>query len=186
VIAVAYGVVGIPKDEAAAAKVFDFAKTMGIRVINTESVDAIDTIEKMVKKYDVKVGFHDHPKRAEKPDYKMWDPNYILSVVKDRDQRIGSCADTGHWQRSGLDPVDCLRILKGRVVSSHLKDLNEWDLKGHDMPYGTGKGKIKATLDEFRAQGFDGPISVEYEYNWETSVPEIKQCIDFVRAYGSK
>jgi sugar phosphate isomerase/epimerase len=107
-------------------------------------------------------------------------------VVKDRDQRIGSCADTGHWQRSGLNPVDCLRILKGRVVSSHLKDLNEWTLKGHDMPYGQGKGDIKATLDEFKAQGFDGPISVEYEYNWETSVPEIKQCIDFVRAYGAK
>ena len=55
----------------------------------------------------------------------MWDPNYVLSVVKDRDARIGSCADTGHWVRSGLKPVDCLRILKGRIISSHLKDLNE-------------------------------------------------------------
>jgi sugar phosphate isomerase/epimerase len=184
IIAVAYGVVGIPTDEAKARPIFEFAKTMGLRVLNTESVDAIETIEKLVKEYDVKVGFHDHPKRAEKPDYRMWDPNYVLSVVKDRDQRIGSCADTGHWQRSGLKPVDCLRILKGRIVSSHLKDLTEMTLKGHDLPYGQGVGEIKATLDEFKAQGFDGPISVEYEYNWETSVPEIKQCIDFVRNYG--
>src|SRR5512140_3732682 len=42
-----YGVAGIPKDEAAARKLFEFAKTMGLRAVTTESVDAIDTIEKM-------------------------------------------------------------------------------------------------------------------------------------------
>ncbi len=183
-IAVAYGVVGIPKDEAQARKVFEFAKVMDIRVLNTESADAIDTIDKLVREYDIKVGFHDHPKREKDPNYRMWDPNYILELVKDRDPRVGSCADTGHWQRSGLKPVDCLRILKGHIVSSHLKDLNVMDRDGHDLPYGGGVGDIKGTLDEFKAQGFSGPISVEYEFHWETSVPEIKQCIDFVRAYG--
>ena len=156
------------------------------RVINTESVDSIDTWEPLVKQYDIKVGFHDHPKRPDHPEYKMWDPNYILSVVKDRDPRIGSCADTGHWQRSGLKPVDCIKILKGRIMSSHLKDLNEFGKReAHDLPYGQGVGEVKAVLDEYKAQGFDGPISVEYEYNWTTSVPEIKQRIDFVRAYGA-
>ena len=67
------------------------------------------------------VGFHDHPKQPRNPNYRMWDPNYVLSVVKDRDPRIGSCADTGHWVRSNLKPVDCLRILEGRIISSHLK-----------------------------------------------------------------
>ena len=128
VTAVNYGVVPIPKDEAGARKIFEFAKTMGLRAITTESVDSIDTIEKMVKEYDIMVGFHDHPKRANNPSYRMWDPNYVLSVVKDRDPRIGSCADTGHWLRSGLKPVECLRILKGRIISSHLKDLNEMGL----------------------------------------------------------
>jgi sugar phosphate isomerase/epimerase len=186
VLPVAYGVVGLSKDEAASRKVFEFAKTMGIRVINTESVEALDTFEKLAKEYDIKVGFHNHPKKPNNADYKVWDPNYILSLVKDRDSRIGACADTGHWQRSGLKPVDCLQILKGRIVSSHLKDLTEMNSKGHDVPYGTGIGDIKGTLDEFKAQGFSGPISVEYEHNWETSVPEVKQCIDFVRNYGGK
>src|ERR1051325_3374905 len=53
---VAYGVVGLSKDEAASRKVFDFAKSFGIRVINTESTDEIDTFEKLVKEYDIKVG----------------------------------------------------------------------------------------------------------------------------------
>ena len=44
--AVNYGVVQIPKDEAEARKIFEFAKTLGLYGITTESVDAIDTIEK--------------------------------------------------------------------------------------------------------------------------------------------
>jgi sugar phosphate isomerase/epimerase len=115
----------------------------------------------------------------------MWDPNYVLSVVKDRDARIGSCADIGHWVRSGLKPVECLQILKGRVISSHLKDLNEFGKDGaHDVPFGTGVSGVKDVLDELKAQGFNGNISIEYEYHWTSSVPEVKQCIDFVRDYG--
>ena len=103
-----------------------------------------------------------------------------------RDKRIGASADTGHWARSGLKPVECLRILKGRIISSHLKDLNKMGGDAHDVPYGTGVSDIKACLDELKKQGFDGNISIEYEYNWDNSVPEVTQCIDFVRNYGGK
>jgi sugar phosphate isomerase/epimerase len=187
IFAANYGVVPIPTDVNEARPIFEFAKKMGMIAITTESVNAIDTIEKLVKEYDIKVGFHDHPKRANDPNYKMWDPNYILSVVKDRDHRIGSCADTGHWVRSGLKPVDCLKILKGRIISSHLKDLNEFGkVEAHDVPYGQGVSDIPGILDELKAQNFEGNISVEYEYHWETSVPEVKQCIDFVRNHRAK
>ena len=183
--AVNYGVVPVPKDEAQARKLFEFAKTMGLRAITTESVEAIDTIEKMVKEYDIMVGFHDHPKRPNDPDYRMWDPTYILSVVKDRDPRIGSCADTGHWVRSDLKPLDCLRILKGRIISSHLKDLNQMGPGGHDVPFGGGVSDVPAILDELRSQGFSGNLSIEYESNWENSLAEVTQCIGFVRGYGA-
>src|SRR6266496_1243211 len=182
--AVNYGVVGIPRDEAQARKIFEFAKKLGLYGVTTESVDAIDTIEKLVKEYDVRVGFHDHPKRERDPSYRMWDPNYILSVVKDRDHRIGSCADTGHWVRSGLKPVECLKILKGRIISSHLKDLDTFGkLEAHDLPYGTGVSDVPAILNELKRQHFEGNISVEYEYKWENSVPDVAQCIGFVRGY---
>ncbi len=183
---VAYGVVGLSKNEAESRKVFEFAKSFGIRVLNTESVDAIDTFEKLVKEYDIKVGFHDHPKRPNDESYKMWDPAYILSVVKDRDPRIGSCADTGHWVRSGLKPVEAIKVLKGHIVSSHLKDLHAPLPSGHDVPFGTGVSDVTGILDELKAQGFDGPVSVEYEYKQEDNLAEVKQCIDFVRAYGTK
>ena len=153
VTAVNYGVVGIPKDEAEARKIFEFAKTLGLYAITTEAVDALDTIEKLVKEYDIKVGIHNHPKRANNPDYRVWDPNYVLSVVKDRDERIGSSADTGHWVRSSLNPVECLRILKGRIVSSHLKDLNEMGPGAHDVPFGTGVSDVPGALERTQGAG---------------------------------
>lgn len=183
--AVNYGVVEIPRDEEGARKVFEFARTMGLRAITTESVDSIDTIEKLVKEYDIMVGFHDHPRQPNNPSYRNWDPKYILSVVKDRDPRIGSCADTGHWVRSGLKPVECLRILKGRIISSHLKDLNEMSAEAHDVPYGTGVSDVPAILQELRRQHFDGNISVEYEFNMAHSLPAVAQCIGFVRGFGA-
>jgi sugar phosphate isomerase/epimerase len=184
--AVNYGVVGIPKDEAQARKIFEFAKKFELYAITTESVDAIDTIEKLVKEYDIRVGFHDHQRQPNNPGYKMWDPNYILSVVKDRDQRIGSCADTGHWVQSGLKPVDCLKILKGRIISAHFHDMNEMSSGCHDVPFGTGVSDIPGIIDELKRQNFVGNVSIEYEYNWKNNVTDAAQCVGFVRGLGAK
>lgn len=184
IMAVNYGVVDIPKDEEGARKIFEFAKKLGLRAVTTESVPSMDTIEKMVKEYDIRVGFHDHGRQPNNPNYRVWDPWYIVSICKDRDARIGACADTGHWQTSGLNPVYCLRVLKGRIISSHLKDKSDYGPQAHDVPYGQGVGDIKRCLDELQKQGFQGNISIEYEYHWENNVPDAKACIDFVRDYG--
>ena len=180
--AVNYGVVG-GKDEAEWRKIFEFGRKLGLYGITTEDILKFDIIEPLVKEFDIRVGIHDHPRQPNKPDYKVWDPHYIVEMTKGRDARIGACADTGHWQTSGLNPVYCLRVLKGRIISSHMKDKTDFG-PAHDVPYGTGVGDIKRCLDELKKQGFEGNISVEYEYNWEHSVPEIKQCIDFVKNYG--
>ena len=184
--AVNFGVVGIPKDEAGARKIFDFAKKLDLYAITTESVESIDTIEKLVKEYDIRVGFHDHQRRADDPNYKMWDPNYVLSVVKDRDPRIGACADTGHWVQSGLKPVDCLKILEGHIISVHLHDMNEFAADAHDVPAGTGVSNVAGILRELKRQHFDGNISIEYEYNWEDNVVDAAQAIGFVRGFGAR
>ncbi len=183
--AVNYGVVGIPTDAAVARKIFEFAKKMELYGITTESVEAIDTIESLVKEFDIRVGFHEHGRQPNNPNYKVWDPYYILSVVKDRDPRIGACADTGHWLTSGLNPVYCLRALEGRIISSHMKDKTDFGPAAHDVPYGTGVGDIKRCLDELKKQNFQGHISVEYEYNWDNSVPDVKASIDFVRGWAA-
>jgi sugar phosphate isomerase/epimerase len=179
---VAYGVVGLSKDEKSSRKVFEFCKKMGIGIINSEPPpEALDTIEKLVREYDIKVGFHNHPKSEKNPNYVHWNPEWVLSVVKDRDPRIGACADTGHWLTSGVDPVAAIKLLGKRVVSAHLKD--RANFAPPDVPFGTGKGKVKEVLDELVRLGFDGSLSIEYETKWHNNVDDVKQCVDFIRAY---
>lgn len=167
-------------------KVFEFAKKMGLYAITTEAEKSLDVVEKLVKEFDIKVAIHDHPKKPNDAGYKLWDPNYVLSLIKERDMRIGACADTGHWVRSGLKPVECLQILRGRIISAHLKDLAEFGkVDSHDVPYGTGVSDVAGILNELKDQGFGGNISVEYEHNWKDNVPDVAQCIGYVRGFGS-
>jgi sugar phosphate isomerase/epimerase len=182
--AVNYGVVG-GRDEVEWRKIFEFAKRLDLYGITTEDVAKLDIIEKLVKEFDIRVGIHEHAKNPRNPNYKIWDPEYVLSLVKDRDSRMGACADTGHWASSGLKPIDCLRILKGRIISTHLKDRAAIGSHLPDQIFGQGVSDIKGCLDELKAQGFVGNISIEYENNWEHSVPDVAQCIGFIRGWGA-
>jgi len=179
-----WGVVKLPPDEAKCREVFEFAKKLGTKILVSEpEPDALDIIEKLCKEFDMKVAIHNHPRREKDPKYKVWDPDYVMSLVKDRDRRLGACADTGHWIRSGLDPVECLKKLEGRIICLHFKDLNEkGNPKAHDVPWGTGIGNAKGQMAETKRQGFRGAFCIEYEHNWKENLPELAQCVKFFNA----
>ena len=183
--AVNYGVVG-GKDEAEWRKIFEFARKLDLYAVTTEDVPHLDLIEKLVKEFDIRCAIHEHARNASSPDYKVWDPNYVLSIVKDRDARLGACADTGHWATSGIKPLEALKILRGRIISSHLKDRPVISGQRPDVIFGTGVSDIGALLDELKQQGFAGNISIEYEANWDNSVPDVAQCIGFIRGWGAR
>lgn len=174
-----YGVVGIPGNEAEARKIFDFAKRWNLHGVTTESDGEIDLLSKLAEEYDVKVCYHNHPQRKNDANYKVWNPQYILDLVKDRHPNVGACADTGHWVTSGLDPVAALKLLKGRVHATHFKDRKGLGERT-DLIFGTGVF-AEAQFAELRAQGFSGNVSIEYETNWDKSLPDVTGCVDYLR-----
>jgi sugar phosphate isomerase/epimerase len=173
------GVVQLPPDEAKSRKVFEFAKKFGIDTLVAEpATNALDTVEKLCKEFNIKVAIHDHPKGHSI----YWNPESVLAAIQGRTPLMGACADVGHWMRSGLDPVECLKKLDGHIICLHFKDLNEMGPAAHDVPWGTGIGQTKALMQELKRQNFHGAFCVEYEYHWETSQPEIAQCVKFFNA----
>jgi sugar phosphate isomerase/epimerase len=170
------GVVQLPADEAKCSKVFEFAKKWGINVLVSEpETNALDTVEKLCKEYNIKVAIHNHPKGHSI----YWNPDIVLAAIKGRSPLIGACADIGHWIRSDLDPLECLKKLDGHVIALHFKDLNKMGPGAHDVPWGTGVGKTKELMAEMKRQHFHGAFCVEYEYDWDNSSPEIAQCAKF-------
>ena len=167
--------VDLPAQEAQCRKAFEFARKMGLdTLVGEPAPKALDTVEKLCKEYNVRVAIHDHPKPS-----RYWNPQNVLDAIKGRSPLLGACADTGHWVRSGLDPVECLKTLQGHVFCLHFKDLNEKSRTAHDVPWGTGVSQAKAMMTELKRQGFHGAFCVEYEYHWDNSSPEIAECAKF-------
>lgn len=177
---VSYGVVGA-QNLAEVRAILAFAKAMGMDLVTTESTEIVADWETGAREFDLKVGFHHHPGSLARPDYKVWHPLYLLGVVESRDRRLGVCADSGHWCGSGLDPVAALRIVRGRVVAVHLKDkaaMGPADV----VTVGKGVLPVAAFLAELRAGGFDGPVLVEHENDWEDNRPQVAEAIRLVRS----
>ncbi len=166
-------------DQAAAKKIFDFAAEMGVQVIVAEPPPpAFGMIDKLCNEYKISLGIHNHPKKA---NYSFWDPANVAAACKDYSPRIGACCDTGHWVRSGLDPLECLKKMQGRITSFHLKDVLEWDKPAaRDVILGTGKANYPAVLGELKRQGFKGILAIEYEHDTSELNKDVAQCAAFV------
>lgn len=177
--AVNFGVTPISKDEKEARKTFELAKKLGLYGVSTESLDALDTLEKLAKEYDIKVCFHNHPKPSA-----LWNPDKISKAIEGRHANIGFCADIGHWATSGLNPLEVIKKIAPRVHAFHMKDRESIEKWSHDRPFGTGIIDNMAILDEVRKHGFAGNVTIEYEHNWKTNVTEVAQCAGYLRAYS--
>lgn len=180
------GVIGIPKDEPGARKLFEFAKSFNMERIVTEAPAAqFDLIEKLAEEFNIDVALHNHPE----PNI-YGTPEKVLAAIQPAHKRIGSCADVGHWQRSSVNPVEGLKKLEGKVFESHFKDLNEFGVRGaKDVPWGQGKGNAKGMLEECYRQTKAGKIggsagkmtfNIEYETGHGTELVEnMAKCIEF-------
>ena len=183
-----FGVTGIGGDEAGARKTFEFGKKVGLEVIVTEEhEDRFPMLAKLADEYKINLSLHNHPK----PSY-YWDVDHVLKASEGQ-TRIGSCADTGHWMRSGFVPLDCLKKLKGHIISLHFKDLDKMGPveKGQpgpkDVPWGTGAGNAKGMLTELYAQGFKGVFSIEYETGGgQELIDNVTKCAEFFAATAAE
>jgi sugar phosphate isomerase/epimerase len=173
---VGFGVCPLNANEAEARKTFDFAKDMGVTTVVSEPPeDAFDLLDKLCNEYQINLAIHNHPKPSH-----YWDYRTVLKVCKDRSKRIGACCDTGHWMRSGIRPLEALKALEGRIVSFHLKDLNEFGKPGaHDVPWGTGKANMREILAEIHRQKFQGVFVAEYEHMSPELSANLAKCAEY-------
>ena len=173
----------VPKDEAKARVFFEAVKRLGARNIGTDSVDSLETIEKIIPDYDLTVAFHNHPANPLKPEYRNSDPHFMSALLKGRHERIGVCADTGHYASSGFVPLEAIKLLEGRIKSVHLKERSAIGERTPDQVYGTGVLRVAEMLAELRRQRFSGWLVIEYESNPENNVVEVQRCADFIKTH---
>jgi len=181
ITAIAIWVDPFPKDEENIRKLLAWAKEMGIETITTEpdpgNKEAMAITARLCREYKIKIAVHNHPKKSDNDSYKFWDPDFALNMVKPYSPQIGMCTDVGHWYRSGLNPLDCLKKVDGYINSVHFKDLNE---QMQDVPLGTGILNASTLLAELKRQKYKGVLTLEYESWGSKQHEELVQCVEFL------
>lgn len=151
---------GLGNSDAAKA-FFEFGADMGSEFIVSEPAEGmLDAIEKLTEEYKIDLALHNHPQPS-----RYWNPDIGLAALKGRSERMGFCCDTGHWCRSGLEPVEMLRKVARRVKALHLKDLDAFGVRGaKDVIWGQGRGRIAEILAEVKRQDIQRPyFGIEWE-----------------------
>ncbi len=180
-----YYLQSIPGDEAGCRAVFEFGRKIGIETFMSEPApESLPVIDRFCQEYGIKVALHNHDRKAS-PQY--WSPEGILKACEGRSKLIGACADVGYWMRDGIDPVKGVALLKDRLLTLQLHDLDEAGPQGHDVPWGTGKGRTEEVLSAIRESGvMPTMFGLEYSRNWEGNLPEVRQCAEFFNRFSLK
>jgi inosose dehydratase len=175
----AHGVNGFGKDHAANRTVFEFAKRAGIRNITANpTADAFDSLDKLVAEFDIRIAIHNHGPGA------LYDSiESVKKAVAGRHKWIGACVDTGHFIRSGEDPVKAILELNDRVFGVHVKDDTERGKGSHNVIIGTANLDLVGLFTALRKVKFpaDGALSLEYEANPANPIDDMKQCLAAAR-----
>ncbi|MFH0758204.1 MAG: ThuA domain-containing protein [Bacteroidota bacterium] len=175
---VTYYIHDIPEDEGECRKLFEFGRKMGIETFISEpKPEALDMIERYCMEYNIKLAIHNH-KNDISPLW--WNPGNIMKYCKDRSPLIGSCGDFGYWARSGIQPSDAIHILKDRLITIQMHDLNEFTIEGHDVAWGTGVLNLDHVLELVRDMGIRPSLfGLEYSLDWDRERPEIRQNVEY-------
>ena len=154
---------------------FQFAADMGIPVLIAEpELNQLNDVNRLSGAYNIQVAIHNHPA----PDI-YWHPDSVVLAMK-RHANIYACADIGHWARSGLNVVDCLKKYDGRILEVHLKDVGEFgNAQAPDILLGEGVCNIPAVFQQLKKQDFKGTFIIEYEENPDNNLKVIKQYVQY-------
>jgi sugar phosphate isomerase/epimerase len=172
------GVIYMKNDEAAIREIFDYAKDAGMpTIICSPDVDALDTVEKFAKEYDLRIAIHNHGPG----DKKYPSPLDVWKLVQNRDSRMGLCIDVGHTVRAGTDPVEAIHKCATRLYDFHMKDVTEAAAKGKSVEVGKGIIDIPGVLKALIAIKYAYDVALEYEEKPKNPMPGVIGSVAYMR-----
>jgi inosose dehydratase len=183
---VAFGVEQFTKEHDHNKRLFEFGAALGVKALSADpNPGSFDSLDKLCEEYKIAIAIHPHgPVGKEMHRWKS--AEYILSVVKDHHELIGTCLDTGHIIRSAqlgviLDPAKEVTTMGARNFGMHLKDHD--NKRKTDVVFGdkTGVLDVPAVLTALKAVKFKGYIAIEYEANENDPTADVKACLAYLK-----
>jgi sugar phosphate isomerase/epimerase len=167
-------------DRADAERLFRFAVRAGIPLLTISPDDAVlDDLDRLCRAHpSVRLGIHNHG------PWTRYDAIADLEAsLAGRAPNFGACVDTGHFIRSGEDPVDAVLRLGPRVLGVHLKDSEGPGFFASGCLLGEGRLDLIALCRALRTVGFgpDRALSLEFERDSDTLLDDVAACLESAR-----
>ncbi len=183
-VAYTFGVAGTSPDKEENRKLFEFAKTMGMKLIIVEprEFSILDNLEELVKEYDIKIAIHNHGLKS-----LYGNPAVVKSLLNGRDPRMGVCLDAG-WVASGrFNPAHVFQDYQGRVFDIHLKDKKVSASENGDVAVdtfiGEGDAKLEQLVKVAAEAGYDGVYSLESDAGYSDPTEHIVKAGEWLKAH---
>src|SRR6266446_1186533 len=172
------GVIYLKNKEDEIHAAFEYAKDAGMpTIICSPDPEALDTVEKMAKQYDLRIAIHNHGPT----DKKYPSPLDVWRMVRDRDARMGLCIDVGHTVRIGVDPVAAIEQCASRLYDFHIKDVTQPTPQGKEIEVGRGVIDIVDVLKTLIKVKYAYDVELEYEPKPDAPMPGIMESFGYLR-----
>ena len=172
------GTITMENDPARIRKDFEYAKAAGFPLVfASPDPAALDTVEGLVKEFDIKLAIHNHG-----PEDKWYPrPDDAYNAIKGRDPRMGLCVDIGHTSRTGTDFVKAITAYKDRVLDMHVKDLSDPMNRDSQVEVGRGVFDFPRLFKTLLEIGYAGQVGLEYEIKEDDPLPGMIESIAYMR-----
>jgi inosose dehydratase len=180
-----HGVHPFTKDHDANRKIFEFAKKAGVKTITADPTpDSFDSLDRLVADFEIFIAIHNHG-----PGHRYDKIADTAKAIEGRHKFVGACVDTGHYIRSGEDPVKAVLEFGPRCFAAHIKDEKEANTPAsHNVVIGKGHLDVVELFKALKKVKFpaEGSLSLEYEANPKNPIDEMKACLDVAREAMAK
>jgi sugar phosphate isomerase/epimerase len=169
---------------------FRMARDLGVEAISsTSTIPILKRVAYYADKYKIKWGGHGHDSVVDPIQFATPASfEYIMSFSP----YMGVNLDIGHFTAAGFDAVSYIKEHHARITNIHLKDRKKssdfkaitTNISMNNFPWGQGDTPIKQVLQLMKAQKYQFPADIEYEYECRaagTPVEEIAKCVDYAR-----
>jgi sugar phosphate isomerase/epimerase len=156
---------------------FEMAKALGVNIITASStLPAAKRVAPFAEKHQIIVAMHGHSN--------LEDPNEFakpesFAKANAMSKYFGVNLDIGHFFAAGFDPVSYIEQNHDRIHLLHIKDRKKDN--GPNTPWGEGDTPIKEVLQLLKAKKYPIPANIEYEYQGEDTVAEVRKCLQYCK-----
>jgi len=159
-------------------KYFNYAQTAGLKmIIGVPNHELLPQIEKKVRVTNIKLAIHNHG-----PEDEIFpSPKSVYDKIKELDDRIGLCIDTGHTFRLNLDPAAEIQKYRDRLFDVHIKDIDEQVADGKNVEIGRGKMDIPSIMKALKEIKYSGVLGLEYEKDGDHAIYGLSESVGYVR-----